>query len=100
MDSSSPAGLASEPAAECGPGVRRTLVDRAGARWEVWCCIPASGKAGLTAAYASGWLTFEAATGEKRRHAPAPRDWRSMSDEVLRELLAGAKPALHARAAD
>ena len=100
MDSSSLSGLAPDVLTDCGPGVRRTLVDRAGVRWEVWCCVPVSGKAGLTAAYASGWLTFESARGEKRRHAPAPPGWRAMSDETLRELLGTAKPALRARAGD
>ena len=96
MDSSSPSGLAPEIAADCGPGVRRTLVDRAGVRWEVWRCVPASAKGGLASAYASGWLTFESAS-EKRRHAPAPRDWRTLPDEILRDLLGTAKPALRAR---
>lgn len=100
MDSSSPSGLAPDLPADCGPSVRRTLVDRTGVRWEVWCCIPATAKGGLTTAYAAGWLTFESAAGEKRRHAPAPRDWRTMSDEALRDLLGAAKPAGRVRTVD
>ena len=99
MDPTLPSGLAPDAPADSGPGVRRKIVDRIGVEWEVWRCVPASPKGGLTAAYASGWLTFESAEGEKRRLAPAPGEWRTMSEEALHALLVAAKPALGRRAA-
>lgn len=40
--------------------------------------------------YREGWLSFESSTGEKRRLAPAPTEWQSLSDEQLATLSARA----------
>lgn len=45
----------------------------------------------LPEAYREGWLLFESAI-EKRRLAPVPRDWESLSDQALQALCAGASP--------
>jgi hypothetical protein len=79
--------------ADAGPGVRRQLVDAAGVRWDVWRCVPSATSKGLSDAFASGWLTFESAAGDKRRSAPAPAEWRSLPDDALLRLLAAARPA-------
>lgn len=79
--------------ANCGPGVRRPIVDAAGLPWDVWRCVPSSMSKGLTATFAAGWLTFESPSGEKRRFAPAPPNWRSMPDSALTALLAQARRA-------
>lgn len=78
---------------DCGPGVRRHLVDPLGMRWDVWRCVPSSASKGLSDAFSAGWLTFESAAGEKRRMAPAPAAWRTMPDRELLRLLEAARPA-------
>lgn len=40
--------------------------------------------------YREGWLAFESAHGEKRRLAPVPKDWESLSDGELAALCARA----------
>jgi hypothetical protein len=45
----------------------------------------------LPEAYREGWLLFESAN-EKRRLAPVPHDWESLSDQALAQLCAGASP--------
>jgi len=99
MESTTSFDAAPDLPPDSGPGVRRSLLDDAGMEWEVWCCVPAAKKGGLTPDYARGWLTFESASGEKRRHAPAPADWRTVSDDSLRILLIAAKPARQRRTA-
>lgn len=46
----------------------------------------------LPAEYREGWLAFESAHGEKRRLAPVPENWDSLSDEKLSMLCAQAAP--------
>ena len=36
--------------------------------------------------YREGWLAFESSSGEKRRLAPVPSDWESVSDGELATL--------------
>jgi hypothetical protein len=42
--------------------------------------------------YREGWLAFESAAGEKRRLAPVPEDWESISGEELAAVCASATP--------
>lgn len=42
--------------------------------------------------YREGWLVFESAHGEKRRLAPVPKDWQSLTDAELSALSAHATP--------
>ena len=49
-------------------------------------------RARLGGAMSSGWLCFET-RGEKRRLAPFPADWETMTSEELGELCESADPA-------
>lgn len=42
--------------------------------------------------YREGWLAFESSHGEKRRLAPFPKDWESLSDHELSALCGQAAP--------
>jgi hypothetical protein len=42
--------------------------------------------------YREGWLAFESAAGEKRRLAPVPKDWESLSWDELTALCTSATP--------
>jgi hypothetical protein len=94
----------------------RQFHDKAGRTWEVWDVVPdrperrrdpnAASTPKVrrerrrrneyrdprTGKLASGWLCFETGT-EKRRLAPVPTDWSSMSDEQLDELCNEAQPS-------
>jgi hypothetical protein len=47
--------------------------------------------------YREGWLAFESAHGEKRRLAPIPEDWESLSDKELAALCAQTAPPTRKR---
>jgi hypothetical protein len=93
----------------------RTFIDRNGTSWEVWDVIPgwanrrarydrrsasresdrrgAEGRwLGVRPDLADGWLCFRAG-GEKRRLAPIPDGWESLTDERLAELVTDATAA-------
>ena len=62
----------------------RTFVDTVGLEWTVREIASPSLSAAMAKVLASdrrkgGWLVFESAEGEKRRLAPYPPDWRTMS---------------------
>lgn len=80
----------------------RNIRDAAGVEWTVYLTIP-SVTAGrrvqhLAEAYRNGWLVFESAA-EKRRFAPVPAEWATLSDQALAALCGAATPQpLHRRA--
>ncbi len=71
----------------------RTFTDSAGLTWDVFEVHRASQKPGaVSAGLEQGWLAF--ASGEhKRRLAPFPPDWASISDDELALLCEAARQA-------
>ncbi len=69
----------------------REFRDTEGERWEVWETHPRrrGDPDRIAAELAGGWLAFESAK-EKRRLAPIPDDWKTLSDEELAALCATA----------
>ena len=76
----------------------RQFRDAAGVEWKVSMTTRSGAAVSrdhyLPDAYREGWLLFESAQ-EKRRLAPVPRDWESLSDQALAALCAkaAAQPA-------
>lgn len=71
----------------------REFRDNSARAWTVWAVRPTGGSATgrrtpLQAEFAAGWLTCET-EGEKRRIAPIPKGWETMSDAELAALCAG-----------
>jgi hypothetical protein len=68
----------------------RQFTDDSGMEWEVYCVGASETGAGnvrfLPKEFRSGWLAFQSAS-EKRRLAPVPPDWTSLSDAGLALLL-------------
>ena len=79
----------------------RAFTDSAGLEWQVWEVLPSKlgpetishslTHAKLQAAYADGWLCFEAGD-QKRRLAPIPSGWQFRDKSVLEQLCAEATP--------
>jgi hypothetical protein len=75
----------------------RTFVDTVGLEWTVReiATPPMSESAGKLLEHdrrRGGWLVFESVDGEKRRLAPYPPDWRTMSTyELSRWCMRGTK---------
>lgn len=75
----------------------RDFVDLKGVKWKVWPVTPTSLQP-VTAAedylgdYGDGWLCFECNT-ERRRLAKYPKNWDTLSDNGLLQLLKTAAPA-------
>ena len=73
----------------------RYFRDQAGIEWRVFLTARGSDAVSrehsLPEAYREGWLVFESAL-EKRRLAPIPANWESLSDEALAGLCAIASP--------
>jgi hypothetical protein len=71
----------------------RQFRDAAGVEWKVSMTTRSSPAVSrdhyLPESYREGWLLFES-ENEKRRLAPVPRDWESLSDEALAMLCARA----------
>jgi len=65
--------------------------------WTVWE-IPriTHGRPRLPDDLATGWLAFQSAT-ERRRLAPTPQGWQTMTDEQLESLSRTALPTTHWR---
>lgn len=67
----------------------REFTDKSARRWTVWAVHPTTVAKGrhvaVQAEFARGWLTCET-PGEKRRIAPIPAGWESMSDAELETL--------------
>jgi hypothetical protein len=73
----------------------RQFRDAAGVEWRVSLTTRSSPAVSrdhyLPEAFREGWLLFESAH-EKRRLAPVPSDWESLSDQALAMLCANASP--------
>ena len=71
----------------------REFRDDAGVEWVVFLTARSVARDHhLPEEYREGWLAFEAAHGEKRRIAPVPPDWESLSDRELSALCRRATP--------
>ena len=69
----------------------REFRDESGALWVVFFTARSVARERhLPEQYREGWLAFESAHGEKRRLAPAPEGWESLSDRDLSALCAQA----------
>jgi hypothetical protein len=69
----------------------REFRDDAGVEWVVFLTARSVARdQHLPEEYREGWLTFESAHGEKRRFAPVPKDWESLTDQELSVLCAQA----------
>ena len=69
----------------------RDFVDLNGVKWRVWPVTPSSIQPKTAAEdylgdYEDGWLCFESNT-ERRRLAKYPRNWETLSDNGLLQLL-------------
>jgi hypothetical protein len=90
------------------PEISRNFVDTVGVGWTVReiALPPATGLLAKMLEHdrrRGGWLVFESAEGEKRRLAPYPPDWRTMSPfEIERWCMRATKvpPAPARRAED
>ena len=75
----------------------RHFRDQTGVEWEVFLTARRSDAVSrgqfLPEAYREGWLVFECAQ-EKRRLAPVPENWESLSNEALAELCSKATPQI------
>jgi len=76
----------------------RSFDDRNGEGWQVWRVVPAASvlerSAWVEGDYRQGWLCFESLTsGERRRLAPVPEGWETLSPERLELLCRVATPA-------
>ena len=69
----------------------KEFFDSENTRWRVWATYPTVGKI-LSRGFESGWLTFESQS-ERRRLAPIPATWESMSDAALSTMVKAATPA-------
>ena len=71
----------------------RAFRDAAGMEWVVFFTARSVARDHhLPAEYRDGWLAFESVQGEKRRIAPAPKNWESLSDQELASLSGQAVP--------
>jgi hypothetical protein len=75
----------------------REYTDGRGVRWTVWSVSsdalhPATRSEDFLRQFASGWLCFESADGQKRRLIEYPQGWDSLSDEQLGLLCDRAVP--------
>ena len=71
----------------------REFRDQAGVEWTVFLTARSVARDHhLPEEYREGWLAFESAHGEKRRLAPVPKNWESLTDQELSALCAQATP--------
>ena len=92
----------------------RSVLDQSGVEWQVWevrpswagrrtppAALPPVGSArpSLAPHLEGGWLTFQAAGGERRRIVPIPAGWEALDGAGLRRLLqrAEVQPRTHQR---
>jgi hypothetical protein len=76
----------------------REFVDPNGVQWQTWDVRPRRDELPnilreLPTDLGSGWLAFQS-EHERRRIAPIPEHWESLSDVELLALLANAKPLI------
>lgn len=73
----------------------REFRDDAGEEWVVFLTARSVARDHhLPEEYRGGWLAFESAHGEKRRLAPVPNDWESLTGAELAALCALASPQI------
>ena len=71
----------------------REFRDEAGVEWVVFFTARSVARdQHLPEEFREGWLAFESAHGEKRRLAPAPQDWESLTEQELTALCGQAAP--------
>jgi hypothetical protein len=83
--------------------VLRNITDPDGVAWQVWAVLPVAiephrildprtgvDRLPLPPEYASGWIAFESASGERRRVGPLPDGWDTLDDGALLAVLARA----------
>jgi hypothetical protein len=70
----------------------REFTDSKGVAWRVWDTIPQR-QAGYEERLKGGWLTFENATGSRKRLAPIPRRWETAPDARLELMCRAAEEA-------
>ena len=68
----------------------REFRDENGDEWMVWITTPTE-RRGVADDFRDGWLTFESGMA-RRRLAPVPPHWETMSVEHLRLALSASKP--------
>ena len=69
----------------------REFRDSTGTTWRVWGMVPrASGV--YDESLRAGWLTFENASGARRRLAPIPRGWEDVPQDRLELMCRAADP--------
>jgi hypothetical protein len=80
-------------------GAYLSFLDASGARWIVWKIkesavdeIRGRGGAPESPSLGRAWLIFLSPSGETRRLAPVPTNWRDLSDAELERLAGEAKP--------
>lgn len=79
----------------------REFRDAEGAEWFVFFTARSIARdQHLPQEYREGWLAFESAAGEKRRLAPVPENWESLSGHELTALCAAATPQPSRKRAD
>ena len=78
----------------------RQFRDAAGVEWQAYQAGPQSNlglrEELLPESYRGGWLVFESPT-EKRRLAPVPQGWQTLTPQELRRLCALATPTRQRR---
>lgn len=74
----------------------RTFTDLTGRTWQVWSTRPGP-RSKVAPELREGWLTFEAAGGEKKRVAPVPPGWENTSELELRRMLESGTPVAPSR---
>lgn len=78
----------------------REFRDAAGMEWVVFFTARSVARdRHLPEEYREGWLAFESAHGEKRRLAPAPKDWEALTEQELSSLCSRAAPQMLRRRA-
>lgn len=71
----------------------REFRDEAGVDWVVFLTARSVARdQHLPEEYREGWLAFESGHGEKRRLAPVPKNWESLTDQELTALCGNATP--------
>jgi len=75
----------------------RRFIDCVGLAWTVYCIQPPSLLEGAItllphAERRNGWLLFESAEGDRRRLAPFPADWATITPFELERWCARAEP--------
>lgn len=84
-------------ALDATPSVTRHFTDSVGVHWTVYGIIPSAALQDVIALFPhperrAGWLLFESPDGDRRRLAPFPADWRTISPFELERWCMKATP--------